>query len=333
MSEVNNENLDQNDQIDENAASDSVKMTKVDIIGQVVKSLNGMTINDLSAWHENAIKTSQTYASSVGDFAASNKKSVDMKGDAKTAIKEEAEALFGELQDLPEDFRFKAVTLFESAVATRVSVELVEKEAALEEKFNADFDALVEELNERVETYLEAAADKWIEENEVAIESSLRLENAEKLIGAIRGALTEAHVFLPEEQTDVLASAEARVAELEEKLNESVEEVLELNNEIKRRDARATFEKVAEGLAMTDKEKFKTLVEDVDVDENLEEKLTVIREANFKKADASQQTKQVGKEVIGEETVVVINESVETDAVKVNPMMDPYVAALKNLVR
>jgi hypothetical protein len=331
MSEVNKNDaegkLPENEQIEENAAADSVKMTKVDIIGQVVKSLNGMTVNDLSDWHTRTFANFKAGQDSVPDGAAAkNKSSVDMKGTAKGAVKEEVEALVSEL---PEDFRVKAVTLVESAITLRVAAEIAEREAELQEDFETELETIREELTTRVEQYLEAAADAWIEENAVAIESSIRNEHTEKLLEALRGVLADLNVDLPEERVDALEAAESRVKDLEERLNEAAQSVIDLTDELKKRDARATFEKVAEGLALTDKERFKTLVEDVDVDENLEEKLTVIREANFKKTEG--QTK-VGKEVIGEEVVVVIDEDAKPQAKPISENMKPYVSTMKRLI-
>lgn len=323
--------------IEENAASDSVKMSKIDIIGQVVRALDGMTINDLSAWHENAIKTSKAYASTVGDFAAKAKASVEMKGTAKGAVKEEAEKLFGEMQELPEDFRFKAVTLFESAVAMRTAVEVTEIREELEQKFEEDLAALHTELVERTEKYLDSIASSWLEENQVAIASQVRLEHAEKLIDSLRGVLVQFNVELPEEKVDLLSAAEERIAELEDRLNDSMNESIQLSEDIMRREALEVFEKVTDGLALTQVEEFKKIVEDVDVDDKLEETLIVLRDAHFgKKQDVQEGTAQkVAKEIVGEEVVVIVedNPGPKTAPKEISENMKPYIDRMKQLIR
>jgi hypothetical protein len=326
---------DQNQKIDENAASDSVQMSKVDIIGQVVKHLDGMTINDLSAWHNDAVAKSKTYASTVGDFAGRNKSSVDMKGTAKGAVKEEVEALFAGQEDLPEDFRFKAVTLFESAVATRLALELVEARQELEEKFEEALNEVREELTERAEKYLEAAASAWLEENQVAVETSLEVERNRQFVDSLRGLLADFHVDLPEEKTDALAEAEAYIQEQDAALNEAVAHAIELAEELKRRDALEIFNKVAEGLAMTQVEELKKLVEDVEVDDELEARLTVIRDAHFKPGVKEEKAQKVGKEVLGEEMVVVVegNDGEPAAPKVIDESMKPYVNALRTLIR
>ena len=322
----------ENHEIDENAASDSVKMTKVDIIGQVVKAMNGMTINDLSKWHEDSINNYKSFAANIPDgTSAKNKSSIEMKGDAKKAVAEEAQALF---QEIPEDFRVKALTLFESAVATRVAVELAEQVAELEEQFEEALDEIHEELAERTQAYLEQVAESWLEQNQVAVESSIRSEHTENLVQALRGVLADHYVELPEEKVDVLDEVVAAAEDLEERLNEALEDCVELATELKKRDALAVFERVAEGLALTDKERFKQLAEDVDVDDDLEEKLVTIREANFKKD--GKPASVVGREVLGEETVVVLNDATATET-ETKPVataeMAPYMDALSRLIR
>lgn len=329
---------DQNqEQIDENAALDSVKMSKVDIIGQVVKHLDGMTINDLSKWHDDAIANSKTYANSVADgLAAKNKASAEMKGTAKGAVKEELEGLLSEAKDLPEDFRFKAVTLFESAVATRVAIELAEARQELEEKFEEALTEVTEELTERTEKYLAAAATAWIEENQVAIESSLEVERNREFVDALRGLLADFQTPLPEETRDVVAEKDAQLASTNEELNSAVAYALELEEELKRRDALAVFNSVAEGLAMTQVEEFKKLVEDIDVDDELESKLIIVRDAHFKKeVKEGSEPAKVGKEVLGEEVVVVVEDKTtgETKPKVIDEAMKPYVHALHTLIR
>ena len=328
MDEIQN-----NDQVtvDENAALDSVSMNKVDIIGQVVRAMNGMTINDLSDWYERTKTDSTKLAASIKDsWASQNKNSVDMKGDAKKATHEEFQGLF-EGSDLSEEARFKLTTLFESAVSARLAIAEAEIEGALEEKYAEEFVTFCEEMIEKTEAYLEAAATAWVEENQVAIESVLVREQAEDVLSKFKEVLSDAGYVVPDEQADAFLEMEARLEEVESRLNSALEENFELSNKIARGEALAVFEAVSEGLTIAEKNKFKTLVEDIDVDENLEEKLLVVREANFKGA-VGEKKSAVSEEVLGEETVVVVQDSNTKPTVKVIPEdMKPYVSALQRL--
>ena len=112
-------------------------------------------------------------------------------------------------------------------------------------------------------------------------------------------------------------------------MNAKIEESLESKKERDALIADKTFREVAEGLTITEQEKFKTLTETVDFDGNVEDltrKLTIVKEANFKGAPK----RDVKSGIIAEETVVLTGDvdPDEGEAKKINPEVAHYVRAI-----
>ncbi len=201
--------------------------------------------------------------------------------------------LFDGNEDLTEDFRNKASSLFEAMVVARVSNEvaiiedrLVEEAAELMEEYKS-------ELVEKVDSYLGYVIENWIEENQLAVENGLRSEIAEDFIDGLKTLFAEHYIDVPEEKYDVLGEMQAQIDELSSKLDETIAANVELHDANTELMKESVFSVVAEDLAKTDAEKFKSLVADVEFEnaEIFEEKLTVIKENYFPKTRALSEEK------------------------------------------
>ena len=193
--------------------------------------------------------------------------------------------LFDGNEDLTEDFRNKASSLFEAMVVARVNNEvaiiedrLVEEAAELMEEYKS-------ELVEKVDSYLGYVIENWIEENQLAVENGLRSDIAEDFINGLKNLFAEHYIDVPEEKYDVLGEMQAQIDELSSKLDETIAANVELHDANTELMKESVFSVVAEDLAKTDAEKFKSLVADVEFEnaEIFEEKLTVIKENYFPK--------------------------------------------------
>ncbi len=193
--------------------------------------------------------------------------------------------LFDGNEDLTEDFRNKASSLFEAMVVARVSNEvaiiedrLVEEAAELMEEYKS-------ELVEKVDSYLGYVIENWIEENQLAVENGLRSEIAEDFIDGLKNLFAEHYIDVPEEKYDVLGEMQTQIDELASKLDEQIAANVELHDANTELMKESVFSVVAEDLAKTDAEKFKSLVADVEFEnaEIFEEKLNVIKENYFPK--------------------------------------------------
>ena len=213
-------------------------------------------------------------AKATADTAAKNKASV--------AAKEEVEAMFAG-EELSEEFKEKATTFFQAAIHARLEEETARLEEEFDTKLEEQVAHIVEDLSTKVDDYLNYVVEQWMEENEIAIESSLRSEITEQFIEGFRQLCVENNVDLPEEKIDVLGELGAQIEELEAKLDEAVNANIELSKTLAEQTKELVFAEVAEGLAATQIDKFSTLAEGVDFDdaETYKRKLELVKEQYF----------------------------------------------------
>lgn len=218
----------------------------------------------------------------TGDMSAKNKSSIAMKGSAASSaagsMKEELTQIFG--TEVSEEFIEKASTLFEAAVALKVD-EIEQNYAATLDEEVAKIRA---ELSEQADQYLTFAAQEWIKENEVAIETSLKNELTEEFIEGLKNLFAEHYIEIPSDKVDVLETLTTKVEELEARLNESLNDKIELKSELARYEMQEAFSKVSEGLALTQVEKFRTIAENLEFGGDIaayKKKLETVKETYF----------------------------------------------------
>ena len=213
-----------------------------------------------------------------------NKKEKEKEDEMKEEfdIEEDVNALLAG-EELSEEFQEKARTIFETAIRSKVA-EIKEE---LQETYG---NALIEEIEiikqglvERVDAYLEYVADEWVAENALAIEAGLKTEMTESFLLGMRGLFEDHYVSIPEEKYDVIESMVDKLDEMEQKLNEQIERNIALNNRLAESVADVIFADVAEGLALSQKDKLASLAENVEFDSeaNYREKLVTLRESYF----------------------------------------------------
>jgi len=239
-------------------------------------------------------------------------------------VKEDIDAIFGE--DLSEDLREKAETVFEAAVNARVS----ELNDQYSEAFNVQIDeakeAIKEDMTGKLDEYINYLSEQWLEENKVAIESSLKVEVAESFMSGLKGLIEAHNVILPEdEQTDVLSALETRVEELEGKLEEETSEKVQLSNALSESLTQNIFAEATKGLAETQIEKLRALSEGLDYEnvEDFSNKLNTLKESYL-------ETKQAKTSDVSDESPVEIAE--ETEAKPLGEMAK-YADAIARTVR
>ena len=143
-------------------------------------------------------------------------------------VEEDVEALL-QGEELSEEFREKAKTIFEAALHA-ASKEI---QTSLEEQYATALAEEVEEikvaLTERVDSYLEYVSSEWLEENALAVESGLKTEITESFMDGMKTLFEEHYVSMPEEKYDVLESMVQKLDDMETKLNEQIERNIALN--------------------------------------------------------------------------------------------------------
>ena len=236
-------------------------------------------------------------------------------------IEEDVNALLAG-EDLSEEFQEKARTIFEAAIKSRVA----EIKESLQESYAAalveELDTIKNQLTERVDSYLEYVADEWLQENALAVEHGLKTEMTESFLTGMKSLFEDHYVTIPEDRYDVIESMVDKLDEMEEKLNEQIERNVALNRRLAESVADVIFADVAEGLALSQKDKLASLAENVEFDSEADyrEKLVTLRESYFPTNAGTQRstTENLSEEVSSDET---ITESV-------SPMMAAYLETL-----
>lgn len=217
-------------------------------------------------------------------------------------VSEDVSALL-EGEDLSEEFQEKARTIFEAALRSKVE-EIKEGMVAAynevyEERLVEEVTEIKSALTERVDSYLEYVSEEWVTENRLAIDSGLRAEMSESFLSGMKNLFEEHYVSIPEEKYDVLESMVEKLDEMETKLNEQIEKNITLNSRLSESVADGIFDEVAEGLALSQKEKLASLAESVEFEsgEKYREKLEMLKESYF----TAQKTPKAQTENLSEE--------------------------------
>jgi|TARA_R100000084_G_C4642627_1_gene144734 hypothetical protein len=241
-----------------------------------------------------------------------------------SAIEEDVNALLSGDESLSEEFREKAKLVFEAALgakAKEISAELEEQYATALAEEVAEIKV---ELTERVDSYLEYVSAEWLEENALSIENGLKSEITESFITGMKGLFEEHYVSMPEEKYDVLESMVQKLDEMETKLNEQIEKNISLNKQLGESTAESVFNRVCEGLAVSQKDKLQSLVENVEFESENDyyQKLVTLRESYFPRNAGTPANET-------EETLTEEAAPME----EVSSTMDAYVRALSTVAK
>jgi len=286
----------------------SESLTRNAIIRKVVESLKDQEISEVTNFmaeldndaddgdsKEKLKKTTKTEEDSVeeGELPDALKKAIAKKKgeeEEEEVKKEEIEidmtddinALVAD-EDLSEEFKAKAKTIFEAAVASKVKEQMTEAEAKLEEETTQKIEEIKDDLTEKVDNYLNYVSESWVTENELAIERGLKSELTEDFINGLKKLFEEHYVEVPEDKFDVVEELANRLDEMEDKLNEEVASNIVAQQDIEELQREKIISESSNDLADTQVEKLKALLEDIDFEnvENFVEKVSTLKESYF----------------------------------------------------
>jgi len=219
-------------------------------------------------------------------------------------IEDDVNALLGG-EELSEQFKAKAKTIFEAALKSKVGEIREALEVQYSEALAEEVEEIKVELSERVDAYLEYVSDEWFTENALAIEGGLKTEMTESFLEGMKGLFEDHYVTIPEDKYDVLESMVNKLDDMETKLNEQIEKNVSLNKRLAESVADGILDQVSEGLASTQKEKLASLAESVEFEseEEYREKLEILKESYFSRTvspSAKTETLSEGVEVAHE---------------------------------
>ena len=237
------------------------------------------------------------------------------------SIEEDVEALL-QGEELSEEFQEKARTIFETAINAKVAEIQEQLKATYEEALVEEIATIKEGLEERLDAYLEYVADEWIQENALQVEHGLKTEMTESFLAGMKGLFEEHYVTIPEDRYDVIESMVDKLDEMESKLNEQIERNVALNRRLAESTADVIFAEVAEGLALSQKDKLATLAENVEFESEADyrEKLVTLKKSYF----PEHSTQKEHTETISEGTEV-------ENTQQVSSLMESYMQTLSRV--
>lgn len=320
----------------------AITKSKISMMQHMLGSMNDMTKSDLVDFFNKAMSDfgpGKSYGIPGYANEKSNEATIRMKPSYATGkegakpnmkmpkldVKEDIDAMF-DGQDLSEEFKDTASTLFEAAISARLVVET----ARLEEEYAAlvaeEITTFTEDLTSKMDTYLDYVVESWMAANEVAIESTLRNELMEEFIDGLKDLFAEHYIDVPQSKVDVLEALADKVNALEVKLDETITENAELKVAILEERRKEVFEELSSGLALSQQEKYLDLVEGIEFNGDLEvyeKKLKIIKENYFKKDKTNYSSN------ITEETFEVEADEKSSP----NPIVNRYAAAISRTVK
>ena len=205
----------------------------------------------------------------------------------KEEVDEHMNALVAGQDDLSEEFKTKAATVFESAVNSKVKEIAEQMEADVQTNYEQDIAKAKEELTEKVDSYLSYVVEEWMKENEIALERGIKGEIAEDFISGLKKLFAEHYIDVPDEKYNVLEDQASKIEDLEKKLNEQIEKNVELNKDNADKSRKEIMAEVASDLADTAKEKFAKLAEEIEWSDadSFKQKCETIKESYFGKKE------------------------------------------------
>jgi len=257
------------------------------------------------------------------DTSKQNQASIAMKP-SNASVKEASDyenditAMFSE-DTLSEEFKTKAATIFEARVLDRVT----SIQEALETEYASMLEEAVQEIKDdlvqKIDDYMSYVVEQWLEDNQIAIESSLRSELTEDFIVGLRNLFAEHYIDVPTEKVDLVNELASKIEVLETKLNEEIQHGINLRKSLIESKKIEIVHSICEGLTATQVEKIKKLAESIDysTEEEYIQKLETIRENYY-----PTEVKKVQETHLNEQWE-------DTSKVDIN---DPFVAAVSQAI-
>lgn len=269
------------DQAADNAASVAMKPTnKSEAIAAAINVMSAMQGDEALNFFKETFGSIGHEADNIpADAAARNAASIAMKA----ALKEDITNLFAGLEGaepLSEQFQEKALTLFEAVVSSRLAIEKEELEEQYQDKLNKQTEAIANGLIENINDYISYAAEQWLADNQVAVESTLKSEITEELLEGLQGVFAAHNIAVPEAKVDVVEALTKQLEDAKAALNERTEEVISLRSALDEAARADIIEAASEGLTQVQKGRLVQLTEDLDAEstEAFASKVAMVKE-------------------------------------------------------
>ena len=246
-------------------------------------------------------------------------KDMDMKEDV---------AALTEGEDLSEEFKAKAATIFEASIKAKLVEEIENLESEYETKVNEKVEETKSEIVEKVDAYLNYVVEEWMKENELAIEKGLRAEITEDFIGGLKSLFESHYINVPQEKYDVIEAQTAEIEKLKEEVNSTIEKNVELNQAIGQHVRTDIINDVTSDLAETETEKLKGLAEGIEYKDadSFRKSVETLKNSYYPKAKASDtESNEVAEQNAGSPSVNLTESMAAYTAAISKSKKNPYV--------
>ena len=317
---------DEGEEEEEQTKKEAVEIPKLksEILAGLVDHLKGLKKEDLSKIYGSQVIGEEEEGDDdeeddeeEKEESKKVKESIDQKIE-DLDVSQDVEALV-DGEELSEDFKTKAATIFESAIKSKVRSELEKIQEENDKQMKELAETSMTSMVEKVDDYLNYVVEQWMSENELAIERGLKGEIAEDFISGLKGLFEDHYIDVPDEKYDILEANLTKIEELEDKLNKQMEENVQLRKAKGELVKESMIADIADGMTDTETEKFQSLVDDVEFsdEDSYKEKLQTIKESYF----------GTGK-VEAKETEVLTEEGSQ-EVQEVSGQMAKYMSAIK----
>ena len=285
------EDEDEEDEVEEIA----IPKTKAGVINAALDLLKKAKKDEAQQLFQKMVKMSES--EDEGGMVAKGSKITKKMPDPKTKPSdasakmedadwnEDLDIIVAEEATLSDGFRDKAGAIFEAAYKSKVSAEIDRLESEYAQNLESEVSDIQEGLVEKVDSYLNYVVEGWMKENELAVQQGLRTEIAEQFMESLQTVFKEHYIEVPEGKADLIDDLADQVTELEEQLNKTTEDNIQLHEKAQSFERADIVRKQSSGLAVTEAEKLASLVEDIEFDdaETFEMKVKTVKESYFEK--------------------------------------------------
>jgi len=275
----------------ESAPKVSIPKTKAGVIQAAVDMLKAARKEDAQKMFAKLV-TIDGEEDSVKSADAAMKSNPNKVADPKAKAKvenidwdEDLDNLIAEEATLSDGFRGKAGAIFEAVLTSKLTSEIDRLESEYAQNLEDEISEVQSDLVEKVNGYLDYVVEQWMSDNELQVQQGLRTEIAEEFMTSLHTVFKEHYVEVPEGKVDLVDELNEQAAELEETLNKTTQDNIELHQKVQEFEKADVIREQSEGLASTEAEKLASLVEDVDFDnrETFEQKVKTVKESYFQK--------------------------------------------------
>lgn len=323
---------DDEDEVEESAPKFEMPKTKAGIINAAVDMLKKARKHEAQELFARMVKEVEesiddgSVKKAINKVKAEKDKSIKAKPSDASAKQEAADwnedldLIVAEEATLSDGFRDKATAIFEAAYNSKVGAEIDRLEAEYAQNLESEVKDVQEAIVEKVDSYLNYVVENWMKENEVAVQQGLRTEIAEEFMQSLQSVFKEHYIEVPEGKADLIDDLADQVSELEEQLNKTTEDNIQLHDRAQSFERADIVRKASSGLADTEAEKLAGLVEDVEFEDadTFATKVKTIKESYFKQ-EVSEST---------DESDALVGEDGEAESVELSSSMSAYSQAL-----